>query len=67
MLTWLFMNEINFTIPFMINGYKDIKKDDFVNILNEIFDHFKVDLVFLNKNPNLINKETNPISFYKKI
>ena len=66
MLTWLFMNEINFTIPFMINGYKDIKKDDFVNILNEIFDHFKVDLVFLNKNPNLINKETNPISFYKK-
>ena len=31
------MNEINFTIPFMINGYKDIKKDDFVNILSQYF------------------------------
>lgn len=63
-LTWLFMNDLNFVTPIIENKHK-FKKNDFNNTLNKIFKELDIDLVLLDKNPKRIENIFNPLNFYK--
>jgi len=58
------MDEMNLATPLLMQKH-DYIKQDFIEILEKIFDYFKIDIISLDKNPNFINKMINPLSFYK--
>jgi len=62
-LTWSFMEELNYITPIIIDKHK-YQAIYFKILLKEIFTFFKVDLVFLDKNPHYIDKTLNPMHLY---
>ena len=63
-LNWLYMDDLNFVTPILIQEHK-FNKLQFRKLIKKIFDYFKVDLVFLDKNPNIIGKSFNPLYLYE--
>ena len=63
-LTWLFVNDLNFVTPIIGDKHK-FKRNDFIDTLNSIFKELDIDLVFLDKNPKKIEDIFNPLNFYE--
>jgi CelD/BcsL family acetyltransferase involved in cellulose biosynthesis len=63
-LIWLFDKDLNFITPIIVKDH-DFDQKEFNRILKKIFNHFKVDLIQLDKNPLTINDIKNPLNLHR--
>ena len=59
-LNWLFVDNLNFVTPIIVDN-EAVDKNELEKTFEDILKALKIDLVLLDKNPNLIEKFDNPL------